>query len=102
MQTMPHIPVPAAALAECCKRRNIHRLWFFGSVLRDDFRPDSDVDILVKFDDDARLSALDFVDIQDELSALLGRRVDLVEEDAVTNPFRRKEIFSTRQEIYAA
>jgi predicted nucleotidyltransferase len=65
-------------LAAFCRRRHIRRLSFFGSVLRDDFRPDSDVDVLVEFDPD-HTPGLAIVDIEDELSRLLGgRRVDLV------------------------
>ncbi len=64
------------ALAEFCRRRHIRRLALFGSVLRADFRPDSDVDVLVEFEP-GQTPGLAFFDIQAELSQLLGRRVDL-------------------------
>jgi uncharacterized protein len=70
--------IPAKALTEFCKRNHIRRLAFFGSVLRDDFGPQSDVDVLVEFED-GHTPGLAFIDIQDELSELLGgREVDLV------------------------
>jgi predicted nucleotidyltransferase len=96
------IDVPEQELSRLCRRRRITHLWLFGSVLRDDFAAASDVDVLVRFDPAAALSALDFVAIQDELTELFGRSVDLVEEGALTNPLRRKEILRTRQELYAA
>ncbi len=73
----------------------------FGSVLRDDFRPDSDVDILVSFTDDADWSLYDWVDMQEELHGIIGRQVDLVEKKGLHNPFRRHAILTTKQVIYA-
>lgn len=74
----------------------------FGSVLRDDFSPDSDVDVLVTFSPNAQLSLLDFVEMKEELEATLHRRVDLVSKGGLRNPFRRHEILNTRQIVYAA
>ena len=72
------VSVPAKALAEFCKRNHIRKLAFFGSVLRDDFGPQSDVDVLVEFEE-GHTPGLAFIDIQDELSKLLGgREIDLV------------------------
>ena len=68
-------------------------------MLREDFRPDSDVDMLVSFQPD---STWDLVDMRDELVTLFGREVDLVEEEGLQNPFRRSSILSTRQVVYAA
>ena len=76
MDTTRLAPVPRAALAEFCHRRNIRRLALFGSVLRPDFRPDSDIDVLVEFQP-GRTPGLAFFDVEAELSRLLGRRVDL-------------------------
>jgi uncharacterized protein len=73
----------------------------FGSVLRDDFRPDSDVDILVSFTDDAHWSLYDWVDMQEDLKGIIGRQVDLVEKKGLHNPFRRHAILTTKQVIYA-
>jgi len=74
----------------------------FGSVLREDFRPDSDVDVLVTFAPDAQVSLFDLVQMQIELESLFGRPVDVVEKDALRNPFRKREILSTAQVVYAA
>jgi predicted nucleotidyltransferase len=69
------IDVPTQRIAEFCRRTHIRRLAFFGSVLRDDFRPESDVDVLVEFEPGTRLG-FPFFDIEQELSQILGRRVD--------------------------
>jgi uncharacterized protein len=72
------VRIPPKELAELCKQYHIRRLAFFGSALRDDFGPDSDVDVLVEFEE-GHTPGLAFIDIQDELSKLLGgREVDLV------------------------
>ena len=89
-------------MANFCRRWQITEFALFGSVLRDDFRPDSDVDVLVTFAPDARHSSFDLAAMQEELQALLGRKVQLVEKAALRNPFRRHEILSTREVVYAA
>ena len=66
-----------------CRTHWFRRLSVFGSALREDFRPDSDVDLLVSFEEDARHSLFDLVTMQDEIQAILGREVDLVEREAV-------------------
>ena len=71
-----HLEVPHHAIAAFCRRNHIRRLAFFGSVVRDDFRPDSDVDVLVEFET-GHTPGLAFFSMQDELSELLGRVVDL-------------------------
>ncbi|MCD6415865.1 MAG: nucleotidyltransferase family protein [Planctomycetes bacterium] len=74
----PKIDVSRSRIAEFCRRRHIRRLSLFGSVLRDDFGPDSDVDVLVEFEP-GHTPGLAIVDVEEELSALLGgRRVDMV------------------------
>lgn len=85
-----------------CRRWKIRELSLFGSVLRDDFRPDSDVDVLVSFEPDTPWSLWDFIDMRDELCEMLDRNVDLIEKSALRNPFRRHEILTTRQVVYAA
>lgn len=75
--------VPRASLAQFCKRWHIAELALFGSALGTDFRPDSDIDLLVTFAPRAAWSGWDLVTIQDELGALFGRKVDLVERAAV-------------------
>lgn len=90
-------------LAAFCAKWQIAELSMFGSVLRDDFRNDSDVDFLVAFKPGESWSLWDLAVMQDELSALLGGRdVDIVEKQTVVNPFLRREILSTRRVIYAA
>lgn len=95
--------VPRASLAQFCKRRKITELALFGSALGTDFRPDSDLDLLVTFAPDAGWSGWDLVSIQDELAALFGRKVDLVERAAVErseNWIRRRHILTHAEPLY--
>jgi hypothetical protein len=97
------LEIPDDALARFCRRWKITELALFGSVVRGDFRPDSDVDVLVTFDPQSRWTLFDMVDMQDELSALLGRPVDLVSRRGVEssrNYLRRKAILSSAETIY--
>lgn len=99
------IEMPKDKIAEFCQKWKIVELSLFGSVLRDDFQPDSDVDVLVSFGPDARYSLFDVVHMQDELKEILGRNVDLVERKAVErseNYIRRKHILSSVETIYVA
>ncbi len=98
----PRIRLPQARIEDFCRRWNIRELAVFGSVLREDFRQDSDVDVLVTFTPDAEHSLLDLVQMQEELTKILGRAVDLIEEQGIRNPFRRDGILSTKEVIYAA
>jgi uncharacterized protein len=85
-----------------CKRWKVTELALFGSALRTDFTLDSDIDLLISFDDDAEWSLLDHVHMQQELEHLLARKVDLVSRRAVeqsTNWIRRNAILSTAQPI---
>lgn len=100
MRTQVQIDIPREKIAEFCRRRHIRKLSLFGSVLRDDFRPDSDVDVLVEFAPEARHSLFDFVHIQNELGTLFGHQVDLVDRAGLRNPFRRYEILRTQQVIF--
>jgi len=77
-------------------------LALFGSVLRDDFRPDSDIDVLVSFQPDAPWSLWDLFDMRQELQEMFGREVDLVEKEALRNPFRKHEILQNHEVVYAA
>jgi len=85
-----------------CRRWRVTELSLFGSVIRDDFRPDSDVDVLLSFERDAPWSLFDLVQMREELRGIFGRDVDLVEKEAIRNPFRRAEILRNREIIYAA
>jgi predicted nucleotidyltransferase len=89
-------------IADFCQRWRIRELALFGSVLRPDFSPASDVDVLVTFSDDAPWSLWEFTTMRDELAALFGRDVDLVEKRAIKNPFRRRRILSGCEVIHAA
>lgn len=70
------IDIPREVIAAFCRRHGVRRLSFFGSVLRDDFSPDSDIDVLVEFEPGTRVG-LRFFAMERELSDLLGRKVDL-------------------------
>lgn len=99
------ISVSRKKIADFCRRWNVVEFSLFGSVLREDFHPDSDVDVLVRFAPDARISLFDLVDMQDELKDVFGRDVDLVEKEAILhseNYIRRKSILENAKVIYAA
>lgn len=85
-----------------CRRWMVAELALFGSVLRDDFRPDSDIDVLVDFVPEATWSLFDISRMRLELSSLFGRDADLVQTGGLRNPFRRRAILSNREVIYAA
>lgn len=85
--TRSRIPIPTDQIAEICQKYHIHRLALFGSVLRDDFRPGSDIDILIEFEP-GRTPGFTFIDIQDQLSVLLGRPVDLNTPQDLSRYFR--------------
>jgi len=99
------ISIDREKIAEFCRRWKITEFALFGSVLREDFRPDSDVDVLVTFAPDTRYSLFDLVHVQDELKQIFGREVDLVERKAVEkseNYIRRKHILSSVEPVYVA
>jgi uncharacterized protein len=89
-------------LAEFCRRWRIRELSVFGSVLREDFDPKSDLDFLVSFEPGAPVDIDRLLDMKEELEARFGRPVDLVEKEAMRNPWRKHEILKTRQVLYAA
>jgi predicted nucleotidyltransferase len=89
-------------LGSFCRKWKIRELALFGSVIRNDFRPDSDVDVLVSFLPDEHWTTFEWLDMQAELAAMFGRKVDLVEKETLRNPFRRSAILSDNEVIYAA
>jgi len=97
----PGFSWPAERIAEFCRRWKVKELSLFGSSLRDDFRPDSDIDVLASFEPEADWSLFDFVDMSDELEAIFGRKVDFVEKEGLRNPYRRQRILATKEVIYA-
>lgn len=88
------------AIAEFCRRWKVEELSLFGSVLGDEFRPDSDVDVLVVFEDGAPWSYWDWDAMTEQLAAIFGRPVDLVEKRSVVNPYRRQHILANRRIIH--
>ena len=97
-----HIGVKPEEIAMFCRKWQITEFSLFGSVLREDFHSDSDVDVLVNFSNGAAWSLWDICDMREELQRLFGRQVDLVEKDALRNPFRKQEILRTHKVLYAA
>lgn len=96
------LPVDRERIAAFSRKWHVLELALFGSVLRDDFGPDSDVDVLVTFEANAPVSLWDWGPMMDELQSIFGRRVDLVERPAIKNPLRRQSILSHYEILYAA
>jgi predicted nucleotidyltransferase len=96
------IPASQAQIEAFCRKWKIREFALFGSVLRDDFRAESDIDVLVEFEPDARFTLFDFFDMQEELRVMFGRKVDLVEKTAVKNPFVRNHIRHNHQIVFNA
>lgn len=94
------LDIPQDRIVEFCQRHHISRLALFGSVLRDDFRADSDVDVLVEFED-GHTPGLDFFAMQDELSALLVRKIDLNTVGFLSDYFR-DEVLAEAEDLYVA
>lgn len=94
------IAVEADRIAEFRRKWRMTEFALFGSVLRDDFGPHSDVDVLVTFAPEAPWSLRELVDSQDELEGILGREVDLALRAGPRNPFRRHGTLTTKQVIY--
>ncbi len=104
MQGLP-IDVPGERIAEFSRRWLIVEFAFFGSVLREDFRPESDIDVLVTFAEEARWTLFDLVRMKEELTRILGRGVDLVSRrgvEAGRNPVRREAILSSARVVHVA
>jgi len=99
------IPLEKEKIAEFCRRWKIAEFSLFGSVLREDFGPGSDVDVLVSFAEDTHWSFFDMVTMQEELKEIMGREVDLVERRAVErseNYIRRRHILQSLEQVYVA
>lgn len=89
-QLIPQINVPKAAIAEFCHRNQIRKLSLFGSVLRADFGPESDIDVLVEFEPTAHVGYFGLARMQRELTELLGRKVDLLTPGALSKYFKQQ------------
>lgn len=103
--TITAIELPIDKIAEFCDRWQVTEFALFGSVLRDDFRPDSDVDILITFAPEAKRGLTETLQMRDELQVIFNREVDLIVKAAIErseNWLRRKNILEAAQTIYAA
>ncbi|MCY7374840.1 MAG: nucleotidyltransferase domain-containing protein [Pyrinomonadaceae bacterium] len=89
-------------IGRLCRKYGIARFEIFGSALRDDFGADSDVDCLINFTEDDGNYFERYFDFKDELEKLFGRKVDLVVEKAIRNPYFKQDVNETKQVIYAA
>jgi predicted nucleotidyltransferase len=102
MQRKKKLRIPRKKIAEFCKRWSITEFSVFGSALRADFRPDSDVDVLVSIDPGAHIGLFEIAEMVIELEDMFKRPVDLVEKEGLRNPYRRSEILNTAKVVYAA
>jgi len=96
-----HFDIDHERVREFCRRNPIQRLAFFGSALRDDFGPESDVDVLVELTPQAQVTLLDMVRTQDELSEIIGRRVDLRTRGFLSRYFRDEVVAEAEVEFVA-
>ncbi len=97
-----HIAIPEETIRAFCRKWNIRSFCFYGSIMRDDFRPDSDIDVMIEFSPDNRVSLLNMSTMQEELEALFSRKVDLVERKSIEqseNYIRRKGILSGKPPV---
>jgi predicted nucleotidyltransferase len=96
------ITLPRKKINEFCRRWNVVEFSLFGSALRKDFKPQSDIDVLVTFAPTAHIGLFEIAQMQIELEGVFKRPVDLVEKASLRNPYRRREILQTAKVIYAA
>jgi predicted nucleotidyltransferase len=97
-----NIKIPKKRLAEFCKKNHITKQSLFGSSLRDDFEPDSDVDMLVEFGPEAHFGLIGFAGLELELTEILGRKVDLNTPDCVSKYYREKVLAEAEVQYDAA
>jgi len=103
--TVNNINIPDNKLRSICRKYSIKELSLFGSALRSDFNPDSDIDFLIEFNKNAGISLFDLVDLKEELELLLKREVDILSKKSIEksrNYIRKKAILENYQVIYAA
>jgi predicted nucleotidyltransferase len=93
------IEVPREQIADFCRRHHIRWLALFGSVLRDDFRPDSDIDVLVEFEPGRRYTYFTLAQLEEELAGLLGRPIDLHVAKSL-HPFLRDKVLGQAEAVY--
>jgi predicted nucleotidyltransferase len=97
----PQLSIDRSAIADFCKRHHVRRLALFGSVLRDDFGPESDVDVLVEFEP-GHVPGFAFFDLQEELSTIVGRTVDLHTAGSLSRYFRDRVVREAQDQYVAA
>jgi predicted nucleotidyltransferase len=97
----PYLDLDRGSVERFCHRHSIRRLSLFGSALREGFRPESDIDLLVEFEEGARVGLFQMVAMEDELSSLLGRRVDL-RTSAELSRYFREDVVAGAETLYAA
>ncbi len=95
----PRLSIPRDRVAAFCKKHGIRKFSLFGSVIRDDFGPDSDVDVLAEFKPDVRFSLFDLVGMQDELSAIMGRKAEIFEFRSL-RPWMQEEVAGSMELFY--
>lgn len=98
----PNINIKMNTIKAFCIKWKIIEFSLFGSVLGNESRPDSDVDVLVAFSKDVRWDLFDLVEMREELKTMFGREIDLLEEGTIRNPFREHAIMTSREVLYAA
>ena len=98
---VPRIAIPERGIQDFCVRYHVKRMALFGSVLREDFRPDSDIDVLVVFSPSAQVTFMTLGKMRRELSSMFHRKVDLVPQEGL-KPAIRDSVLSSAQEVYAA
>ena len=96
------ISLPRKKIDDFCRRWNVVEFSLFGSALRADFKPQSDIDVLVTFAPKSQIGLFEIAQMQIELESVFKRPVDLVEKASLRNPYRRREILQTAKVIYAA
>jgi predicted nucleotidyltransferase len=100
---MDNVPIPHDKIEEFCRRRGIRKLAFFGSVVRADFRPESDIDVLVEFEPESRVGFFELFDMEQELSRLLGgRKVELNTPNSLSKYFRQQALHEAQVEYVEA
>ncbi len=102
MKKRINLKIPKKQLAEFCNKNHITKLSLFGSSLRDDFRQDSDVDMLVEFGPETHVGLIGFAGLELELSEILGRKVDLNTPDSVSKYYREKVLAEAEVQYDAA
>ena len=96
------VDIPLEQIEAFCRKHGVNELSLFGSILREDFGPESDVDVMLQFAPGHSFTFENTPDIQDELRSIFGRSVDVIEKGRISNPIRRRAIMSSYRVVYAA